>query len=180
MSDSMGCLAPVQALGCCCTLHWRCHSHGACSAHPCEPSLRCTCCILVPSSCLLLPQLAAFCCHCQDEGIARMEASMQPSTQADEEIREVLQQAQRRLPSAKEVDFFAKYGYPMGQDPPQQQQPPQQQSRPAAKGAKLKSFDRCALQHGMCTVMLHLVPMWVGAVTIVGVTDHLVLPQRVH
>ena len=109
-----------------------------------------------------------------------MEASMQPSTQADEEIREVLQQAQRRLPSAKEVDFFAKYGYPMGQDPPQQQQPPQQQSRPAAKGAKLKSFDRCALQHGMCTVMLHQLPMWVGAVTIVGVTDHLVLPQRVH
>jgi hypothetical protein len=72
-----------------------------------------------------------------------MEASMQPSTQADEEIREVLQQAQRRLPSAKEVEFFAKYGYPMGQDPPQQQQPqPQQQSRPAAKGTKLKSFDR--------------------------------------
>ena len=79
---------------------------------------------------------------------------MQPSTQADEEIREVLQQAQRRLPSQKEVDFFAKYGYPMGQDPPQQQAPPPQQSRPAAKGTKLKSFDRCVPPKRMCMLML--------------------------
>ena len=95
---------------------------------------------------------------------------MQPSTQADEEIREVLQQAQRRLPSAKEVDFFAKYGYPMGQDPPQQQQPPQpQQSRPAAKGTKLKSFDRCVLRPHMWMALLDQLLMLHEAVRTLGV-----------
>lgn len=50
---------------------------------------------------------------------------------------QVLRQAQARLPSQREVEFFMKNGYPMGQEPPQKKA-----QQPAANDPKLKSFDR--------------------------------------
>jgi len=46
----------------------------------------------------------------QDDGIARAEAAMRMSPQTDEQIQEVLKKAQTRLPSQKEIEFFAKHG----------------------------------------------------------------------
>ncbi len=54
----------------------------------------------------------------QDDGIARAEAAMRHSTQSDAAIKEVLKVAQTRVPSQKEIAFFAKHGCVRPHRPP--------------------------------------------------------------